>query len=185
MIKEVEKNLEENMNKCILKLNSDLSKVRTSKPNIKIFESIFIDYFNKKTSIQILSSIQILDYKTIKITPFDIDNLKKIDKSIKLANLNLTSFIEGKLIRVTFPDLTEETRIELIKFIQNECEKSKVTLRNIRRIHNQKLKKFLKLKKINKKDEKISFKKVQNTTDFFIKKVDKLFNLKKEEISII
>lgn len=182
MLEEIYSETEKNMSKKIDILKKDFDKIRTGRVNIKLFESIMIECYGRFTPLNNLSSISIINNNSLQITPWDKTNLQSIEKSIMSANLGVTPSIIDNIIKITFPPMNTERRLELIKHIKKISEQNKINIRNIRRDQNNLLKKLLKKKDITKDEEKSSQTKIQSITNVYISKVDKCLREKESEL---
>jgi ribosome recycling factor len=136
MIEEIQLDAKEGMAKTLEALESSFKRIRTGRANISLLDSIEIDYYGNKTPLNQVSNISVEDAKTLAIVPWEKDNVPLIEKSIQQSDLGLQPITSGETIRVILPDLTEETRRDLIKVAKSEAENSKVSIRNQRRDAN-------------------------------------------------
>ena len=150
--------------------NKELSSLRTGRANAHMLDLIRVDVYGQKMPINQLGSITTPEPRTINIQVWDLNNVTLIDSAIKKSELGLNPQIDGQLIRLPIPDLSEERRNEIKKMIKSIGEKCKVSIRNIRREANDELKKLLKSKDISEDEENKFEKLVQNSTDENIKK---------------
>ena len=163
----------------------ELTSLRTGRANSNMLDLIKVDVYGQKMPINQLGSITTPEPRTINIQVWDLNNVTLIDSAIKKSELGLNPQIDGQLIRLPIPDLSEERRNEIKKMIKSMGEKCKVSIRNIRREANDELKKFLKTKDIGEDEEKKFEKIVQNFTDSHIKKIDEKVETKEKEIMAI
>ena len=180
-----EKNFNDKMNKTINVFVNELSSLRTGRANSNMLDLIKVDVYGQKMPINQLGSVTTPEARLINIQVWDLNNIKLIDSAIKKSELGLNPQIDGQLIRIPIPDLSEERRNELKKIIKTTGEKCKVSIRNIRREANDQLKNLLKSKEISEDDEKKFEKIIQNFTDEHIKKIDEKIILKEKEIMTI
>ena len=180
-----EKQFGEKMDKTISSFKKDLGTLRTGRANPAMFDLIRIEVYGQKMPINQLGSITTPEPRSINIQVWDTNNVALIDSAIKKSELGLNPQIDGQLIRLPVPDLSEERRSEIKKIIKSMGEKCKVSIRNIRREANEDLKKLLKSKDIGEDEEKSHEKKVQAITDDHIKSVDDKVSLKEKEIMTI
>ncbi len=173
---------QEKMSKTIDVFTSDLNSLRTGRANSSMLDLIKVDVYGQKLPINQLGTITTPEPRTINIQVWDLNNVNLIDSAIKKSELGLNPQIDGQLVRLPVPDLSEERRIELKKIVKSTGEKCKISIRNIRREANDELKKLLKLKEISEDDEKKFEKIIQEYTDENIKLVDNKVQLKEEEI---
>ncbi len=173
------------MDKTIEVFNKELSTLRTGRANSKMLDLIKVDVYGQKMPINQLGTITTPEPRTINIQVWDLNNVSLIDSSIKKSELGLNPQIDGQLIRLPIPDLSEERRNEMKKMIKTMGEKCKVSIRNIRREANDELKDSLKKKVISEDEEKKFEKQVQNYTDKHIKIIDEKVVSKEKEIMTI
>ena len=173
------------MLKTIEVFSKELASLRTGRANASMLDLIKVDVYGQLMPINQLGSITTPEPRTINIQVWDINNVNLIDSSIKKSELGLNPQIDGQLIRLPIPDLSEERRNEISKVIKSMGEKCKVSIRNIRRDANEDLKKLLKSKEIGEDEEKSNEKKVQTITDDHTKIVDDKVTLKEKEIMTI
>ena len=177
-----ENNYIEKMRKTIDVFAKELSSLRTGRANANMLDIIKVDVYGQKMPINQLGSITTPEARVINIQVWDLNNVPLIDSSIRKSELGLNPQIDGQLIRLPIPDLSEERRNEIKKLIKSMGEKSKISIRNIRREANDELKKLLKSKEISEDDEKKFEKKIQTLTDDQIKKIDEKVISKETEI---
>ena len=160
----------------------ELSSLRTGRANASMLDLVKVDVYGQKMPINQLASITTPEPRIINIQVWDLNNVTLIDTAIKKSELGLNPQIDGQLIRLPIPDLSEERRNEIKKMIKSIGEKCKVSIRNIRREANDELKKLLKSKNISEDDEKKFEKKIQTSTDQHIKQIDEKVISKEKEI---
>ena len=177
-----EKKYNEKMGKTFEVFTKELSSLRTGRANANMLDIIKVDVYGQKMPINQLGSITTPEARMINIQVWDLNNVSLIDSSIKKSELGLNPQIDGQLIRIPIPDLSEERRTEIKKLIKSMGEKCKISIRNIRREGNDDLKKLLKSKDISEDDEKKFEKKIQIITDDQIKKIDEKVISKENEI---
>ena len=163
----------------------ELSSLRTGRANASMLDIVKVDVYGQKMPINQLASITTPEPRSINIQVWDVNNVALIDSAIKKSELGLNPQIDGQLIRLPVPDLSEERRSEIKKIIKSMGEKCKVSIRNIRREANEELKKLLKSKSIGEDEEKSFEKNVQNITDKHISTVDEKVTSKEKEIMTI
>ena len=163
----------------------DLSSLRTGRANSNMLDIVKVDVYGQKMPINQLGTITTPEPRTINIQVWDINNVPLIDSSLKKSELGLNPHIDGQLIRLPIPDLSEERRMEMKKIVKTMGEKCKVSIRNIRRDGNDELKKLLKLKEISEDNEKKFEKVIQEYTDQNIKLIDDKVLSKEKEIMTI
>ena len=174
--------LKSKMEKTVEKLKSDFSKIRTGRAHTGILDHLTVDYYGTNTPLSQMANITLGDNVTINVQPYDKSQISAIEKAIRDSDHGLNPAVNGDLIRVPMPPLTEERRRDLIKVIKSEGENSKVAIRNIRRDGNDDLKKQLKEKLISEDDEKRDQARIQSLTDDFIKTIDSLIAAKEKDL---
>ena len=180
-----EKSYNQKMDKTFDVFIKELTSLRTGRANSNMLDLIKVDVYGQKMPINQLGSITTPEPRTINIQVWDLNNVTLIDSVIKKSELGLNPQIDGQLIRLPIPDLSEERRNEIKKMIKSMGEKCKVSIRNIRREANDELKILLKTKDIGEDEEKKFEKIVQNYTDNHIKKIDEKVETKEKEIMVI
>ena len=163
----------------------ELASLRTGRANASMLDLIKVDVYGQKMPINQLATITTPEPRVINIQVWDANNVPLLDSAIKKSDLGLNPQIDGQLVRLPIPDLSEERRVEIKKVIKTMGEKCKVSIRNIRREGNDELKKKLKSKEISEDDEKKFEKIIQTYTDNFVKKVDEKVTIKEKEIMTI
>ena len=182
MLEEIKQETLERMEKSISSLESSLQKIRTGRANPSLLDAIQIDYYGNMTPLSQVSNISVQDAKTLLISPWEKNLVPDIEKAIQSSDLGINPATSGDVIRVILPDLTEETRRDLIKIAKSEAENSKIALRNQRRDANGLLKEYLKEKEISEDDERRGQEIIQNLTDDFISKVEQLLESKEKDL---
>ena len=177
-----EKQFGEKMDKTISSFKKDLGTLRTGRANPAMFDLIRIEVYGQKMPINQLGTVTTPEPRMISIQVWDLNNVNLIDSAIKKSDLGLNPQIDGQLIRLPIPDLSEERRNEIKKMIKSMGEKCKVSVRNIRREANDNLKNLLKKKEISEDDEKKFEKNIQLFTDNHIKVIDEKITSKEKEI---
>ena len=173
------------MNKTLEVFSKELTSLRTGRANSSMLDLIKVDVYGQKMPINQLGTITTPEARTINVQVWDLNNVQLIDSAIKKSDLGLNPQIDGQLIRLPIPDLSEERRNEIKKMIKTMGEKCKVSIRNIRREANDQLKSLLKTKDISEDDESKFEKIVQKYTDENIKKIDDKVVSKEKEIMTI
>ena len=177
-----DKNYQQKMSKTIDVFSKDLGSLRTGRANASMLDLIKVDIYGQKMPINQLATVTTPEPRTINIQVWDLNNVSLIDSAIKKSELGLNPQIDGQLVRLPVPDLTEERRIELKRIVKSTGEKCKVSIRNIRREANDELKKLLKSKEISEDDIKKFEKIIQEFTDSNINLVDEKVASKEKEI---
>ena len=173
------------MDKTIGIFNKELGTLRTGRANASMLDLVKVDVYGQKMPINQIGTISTPEPRAINIQVWDMNNVSLIDSAIKKSELGLNPQIDGQLIRLPVPDLSEERRTEIKKIIKTMGEKCKVSIRNIRREANDELKKSLKKKEISEDDVKKFEKEIQTFTDNHIKIIDEKVTLKEKEIMTI
>ena len=180
-----EKNYNQKMDKTFDVFTKELSSLRTGRANSNMLDLIKVDVYGQKMPINQIGSITTPEARMINIQVWDQNNVPLIDSAIRKSDLGLNPQIDGQLIRLPIPDLSEERRNEMKKMIKTIGEKSKISIRNIRREANDNLKNLLKNKEISEDEEKKFQKLVQTFTDNHIKQIDDKVGAKEKEIMTI
>ena len=165
--------------------NQDLSSLRTGRANAQMLDIIKVDVYGQSMSINQLANISTPEPRLLTVQVWDQNNVSLIDAAIKKSNLGINPQIDGQLMRIPIPSLTEERRTELKKIMGGLAEKAKISVRNIRREANDGLKKALKDKKISEDELKNFEKKIQNSTDKQTSELEKKLEEKEKEIMTI
>ena len=176
------KELQTKMDKTIASYEENLSTIRASQANPSVLNRVTFDYWGSPTEITAVANVKIADAKTLVIAPYDASTLKAIEKAIQTSDIGINPNNDGKVIRLIFPQLTEERRRELAKQVQKMGEGAKVAIRNIRRDANDDIKKQKKDNVLTEDDGKDAEKAVQDITDKYIKNIDALSAAKEKEI---
>ena len=180
-----ETNYSSKMSKSIQSLKKDISTLRTGRANTNMLDTIKVDVYGQLMPIDQLATVSVPEARLISIQVWDKANVNIIESSIQKSELGVNPQIDGQIIRLRIPDLTEERRKELIKVLKNMGEKGKIAVRNIRREANEELKKKLKDKVISEDQNKNFEKNIQKITDNSIDNIDKILINKEKEISQI
>ena len=177
-----EKNYSLKMEKTIMSFKKDISTLRTGRANASMLDTIKVDVYGQQMPINQVATISVPESRMISIQVWDQGNVNLIDKSIKESDLGINPQIDGQTVRIRIPDFTEERRKDLIKVLKSMSEKSKVSIRNVRREGNEELKKLLNEKKISEDESKKFEKNIQKLTDDNISHIDKISEEKEKEI---
>ena len=177
-----EKSYSLKMEKTIQSFKKDISTLRTGRANASMLDMIKVDVYGQQMPINQVATVSVPEARMISIQVWDQGNVMLVDKSIKESDLGINPQIDGQIVRIRIPDLTEERRKDLIKVLKNMSEKSKISIRNIRREGNEDLKKQLKDKKISEDESKAFEKNIQKITDDRILVIDKISEEKEKEI---
>ena len=170
------------MDKTIQAFKKEISTLRTGRANASMLDMIKVDVYGQMMPINQLATISVPEARLITVQVWDKSNVSLIDSSIQKSDLGINPQIDGQIIRIRIPDLTEERRKELIKVLKGMTEKNKVSIRNIRREANEELKKKLKEKKITEDENENYEKNTQKLTDNHIISIDKITSDKEKEI---
>ncbi|MBR5798294.1 MAG: ribosome recycling factor [Clostridia bacterium] len=179
------KPMEERMGKAIASFETTLSTVRASQANPGILSRVTFDYYGSPTPLNSMADVRVTDARTLTITPYDATTLKAMEKAILASDVGITPMNDGKVIRLAFPQLTEERRREIKKQVQKYAEDAKVAIRNIRRDANEDAKKQKKDGLLTEDDQKAAEKTIQDITDKNIKKIEEIQAKKEKEIMAI
>lgn len=182
---ELLKTIETKMDKTLDALERDFASIRAGRANAAVLDRIQVEYYGTPTPIQQMAAISTPDPRTLQIQPWDATSLKDIEKAIQTSDLGINPQNDGRVIRLTFPPLTEDRRKELVKDVRKMAEDSKVALRSIRRDAIEKLKAMKKANEITEDDQANGEKKVQTVTDKFVKEVDALADAKEKDVMSI
>ena len=174
----------DNMNKVIQHYQREISIIRTGRASKDILDIVKVDYYGSMVPLNTIANITAPDSSMILVQPFDISSIEAIEKAIHEAQLGLNPNNDGKVIRLSVPPLTEERRNELIKFVHKLIEEGKVSIRNVRRESNDKIKFSEKNNEISEDDLKRALDKIQTITNEFIDKLIKIQTAKEQEIKV-
>lgn len=176
---------EEKMQKTLDNLDREYNSIRAGRANPHVLDRIKVDYYGSPTPLQQVGNISVPDPRTIVIQPWESSMLKPVEKAIQTSDVGINPSNDGKVIRLVFPELTEERRKDLAKDVKKKGESAKVALRNIRRDANDFLKKAQKNGDITEDDQKDQLDKMQKMTDKYVKKVDDAVASKSKEIMTV
>ncbi len=182
MIADIKKSAEEKMKKTTDTLKNDLGKIRTGRAHAGLLDHVMVDYYGTPTAINAVASVNLLDARTIGVTPWEKKLAPAIEKAIRDSDLGLNPSTMGETVRVPMPALTEERRKDLVKVVHKEGEGARVAVRNIRRDANNHLKDLLKQKKVAEDEERRAQDDVQKLTDRHIADIEKLLAAKEAEL---
>ena len=174
--------IEEKMKKAVSVLEDQLGNVRAGRANPKILDKIMVDYYGAPTPINQLANIMVPEARMITIQPWDASVLKEIEKEIQKSDIGINPNNDGKMIRLVFPDLTEERRKELVKDIKKMVEDAKVAIRSIRRDGIEEFKAKQKVSEITEDDLRSAEDQIQKLTDKYVGLIDKAYDDKEKEI---
>lgn len=177
-----EKEYSAKMDKTIQSFKKDLASIRTGRANASMLDIIKVDVYGQMMPINQLATVSVPEARLINVQVWDQANIKAVDAAIQKSELGINPQIDGSILRLRIPDLTEERRKDLIKLLKTIGEKNKVAIRNIRREGNEELKKIVKDKKISEDENKFFEKNIQKVTDDHIANIEKILNEKEKEI---
>lgn len=175
----------EKMNKCISALEHELASVRAGRANPAVLDKVVVDYYGTPTPIQQMAAVSVAEARILVIQPWDASTLNPIMKAIQASDIGINPSNDGKVLRLAFPQLTEERRKELVKQISKYGEEAKIAIRNVRRDTIEKFKAMKKNSEISEDELKVCEKDVQNLTDSNCKKVDDVLADKQKEIMTV
>ena len=176
---------EEKMEKTLANLESEYSVIRAGRANPAILNRLTVSYYGAPTPLQQVANISVPEARLLVIQPWDKTLIKEIEKAINMSDIGINPSNDGQVIRLTFPELTEERRKELSKDVKKKGEEAKVAVRNIRRDANDKIKKAEKAGEFTEDDSKQTEESVQKSTDKYIEKIDKAVEAKTKEIMTV
>ena len=178
----LKRNIKRRMEKALEKLKEELSKIRTGKATTTLLNGVKVEYYGNMVPLKQVANIGTPDIHLIAIQPWEKGMLEEIERAILKSELGLVPTNDGNIIRVPIPKLTEERRLELVKLVKKFGEELKIAVRNIRRDGNDKVKKIEKNSEISEDEMRKGIDKIQENTDVFIEKIDKIVKLKEQEI---
>jgi len=177
-----QKEMREKMDRALEALAHEFSSLRTGRASVAIFDGVMVDYYGSPTPLNQVATLSAPEPRQITIAPWDVSQIRAIEKAIIGSVLGLTPSNDGKIIRINIPQLTQERRKELVKVAHNFGEECRVSIRNIRREFNDKARKLEKNKEISQDEQKKACEDIQSMTDSYIKKVEEAFARKEAEI---
>lgn len=173
------------MGKTVSVLSAEFASIRAGRANSAVLDKIKVDYYGTPTPINQMAAVSVAEARIPTIQPWDVSTLHPIEKAIQASDIGINPQNDGRIIRLVFPQLTEERRKELCKDVKKLAEDSRIAVRSIRRDGIDKVKKMEKASEITEDDLKIAEKKLQDLTDKYIKNIDKLADEKEKEIMAI
>lgn len=173
---------DDKMQKSLNNLHEEFGSIRAGRANPHVLDKLTVDYYGTPTPIQSVANVSVPEARMIQIAPWEASMVKEIEKAILCSDLGLNPSNDGKIIRLVFPELTEERRKELAKDVKKKGENCKVAIRNIRRDANDSFKKLSKSEDISEDEIKALEDQIQKLTDKYISDVDKAVDKKSEEI---
>ena len=184
-VAEIRKAAEQKMLKSVDALRTNLSRVRTGRAHAGLLDHVQVDYYGSMVPISQVANVTLVDARTIGVSPWEKKMAVLIDKAIRESDLGLNPSMTGELIRVPMPPLSEERRRELTKVVRSEGEDAKVAVRNLRRDANGQFKELLKAKGISEDDDRRAQEDIPKLTDRFVVEIDKLLQVKEQEIMTV
>ena len=175
-------NTKARMEKCLDSLERDYDTIRAGRANPNILNNVVVEYYGTPTPLNQMAAVSVPEPRLLVIQPWDAGTLKDIEKAINVAEIGINPQNDGKVIRLSFPQMTEEDRKRLVKDVSKRAEEAKVAVRNIRRDSMDDIKKLKKDNEITEDDQKDGEKKLQDITDQYIKSVDDMTKKKEDEI---
>lgn len=172
----------ERMEKCLDSLDRDFQTIRAGRANPNVLNNVMVDYYGTPTPVGQMAAISVPEARLLVIQPWDASTLKEIEKAINVAEIGINPQNDGKVIRLTFPQLTEEHRKTLVKDVSKRGEEAKVAIRNVRRDSMDDIKKLKKDNEITEDEQKDGEKKLQDLTDKYVKSIDEMTKKKEDEI---
>ena len=182
MVKDVLKDLEKKFKTSLEHFRRDLSKLRTGRANLNIFEDIKVEYYGVPTPVNQMAKIGIPDPSLITVQPYDATLLEAIDKAVKASGLGFNPINDGKVLKIPIPPLDEERRREIVKVVKKMLEDEKTALRNMRREAKEFIEELEKEKEITEDDKFKGFEELQKLTDDYTKKTEEVASVKEKEI---
>ena len=176
---------ETKMNKTFANLESEFQSIRAGRANPHLLDKLRVDYYGTPSTIQSVANISVPEARVIQIQPWESKMIKEIEKAILASDIGITPGNDGKVIRLVFPELTEDRRKELVKDIKKKAEAAKVAVRNVRRDANDAIKKAAKASEISEDEQKQIEDEIQKMTDKFITEIDKNTDAKTAEIMTV
>ncbi|MDE6875747.1 MAG: ribosome recycling factor [Lachnospiraceae bacterium] len=179
------KPFEEKMGKSLEALREEFSTIRAGRANPHLLDKLRVDYYGTPSPLQSVANISVPEARVIQIQPWESKMIKEIEKTILASDLGITPGNDGKIIRLVFPELTEDRRKELAKDVKKKAENAKVAVRNIRRDANDAIKKLAKASEISEDEQKTAEDEIQKLTDKYIELIDKETESKSKEIMTV
>lgn len=176
---------EDKMEKTLSNLQEEYVSIRAGRANPHILDKIQVDYYGTPSSLQSVANVSVPEARMIQIQPWEASLIKDIEKAILASDIGLTPANDGKVIRLVFPELTEERRKELVKDVKKKGENAKVAVRNVRRDANDTIKKENKANEISEDEQKQLEDKIQKLTDKFVAKIDDAIEAKSTEVMTV
>ena len=182
MVEQIYTDIKNHMQKTIDYYQKEISKIRTGRATTSILDNVLVDYYGSPQPLKNLSHISVPEAQLIVITPFDPSSLEMIESSILSSDLGMNPNNDGNVIRLNVPILTEERRKELIKLVHKIIEEGRISIRNIRRDGNDKIKKLQNEQNLSDDNLKIGLDNIQELTDEYVDKLNNMESIKEKEI---
>jgi len=179
------KPFEDKMSKTLEVLKEEYASVRAGRANPHLLDKLRVDYYGTPSTIQSVANVSVPEARVIQIQPWESKMIKEIEKAILASDIGITPGNDGKIIRLVFPELTEDRRKELVKDIKKKAEAAKVAVRNVRRDANDAIKKAAKASEISEDEQKQIEDEIQKLTDKFVTEIDKCTDAKTTEIMTV
>ncbi len=176
---------EDKMEKSLKNLENELQGIRAGRANPHVLDKITVDYYGSPTGIQQVANVQVPEARMITISPWEPKMVKPITKAIQMSDIGINPSDDGHVIRLVFPELTEERRKQLVKDVKKKGEAAKVAVRNIRRDGNDQLKKLKKSEEVSEDEIADEEDILQKATDRYVKKIDEMIDVKTKELMTI
>ena len=181
-MKEIKNRAKEKMEKTVNVLLSDFATIRAGRANPNVLNKVTVDYYGSPTPVNQVAAVSVAEARVLVITPWDKSMLKQIEKAIQASDIGINPQNDGQVLRLVFPQLTEDRRKEIVKDVKKMGEESKVAVRSIRRDAIEKIKKLKKNNEINEDEQKDGEDDIQKLTDKFIKEIDGYVSEKEQEV---
>ncbi len=182
IVKNFLKDIEASMRKAIEATKREFGELRSGRANPKMVEGIRVNYYGTPTLLKDISTISVPEARLLVINPWDPNAIKEIEKAILQSDLGITPIVDGKIIRLVVPPLSEERRLELIKLVKKIAEEGKISIRTIRRDAKEEIRRMEKDKKISEDDRYRGEEELQKLTDRYIKEIDHILEEKEKEL---
>lgn len=176
------KNLRKILEKCVFRLNEDYKSMQVGRANPAILNRVFVDYYGSSTPISQIATISVQEARILVVSPWDVSMLSEIEKAIQKANIGINPVNDGKVIRLSFPQLTGERRKEIVKEIGVIQENYKIKIRNARKDELDDVKEQLKNGDISQDEERLQKEKIQKIIDEYIEKIEEISKNKESEV---
>jgi ribosome recycling factor len=182
MLKEISQDCQTRMGKSLDAFQVELGKLRSGRAHPSLLDHVMVNYYDNPTPLNQVATINVVDPRTLTVTPWEKNLISNVEKAILKADLGLNPATVGNSLRVPLPPLNEERRKDLIKVVRAEAENARIAVRNIRRDANHQFKELLKDKAITEDEERHAMDEMQKVTDQFIKRIDDALTHKEEEL---